>query len=489
MKKLLILVTLVAAFTTGDRLSAADPPTEDDYYRITTFELPLDETIEACGFQWMQDGRLAVCSRRGDIFMIDDPLAAEVKEDQFHPFARGLHEPLSLAEKDGWLYATQRPEVTRIRDADGDGQADVFDTYADGWGVSADYHEYAFGSKFDSKGNLAVVLCLTGSFTSEVPFRGWAMRITPSGQTIAMTSGIRSPGGIGSAADGELFYTDNQGPWNGTCSLKHLRQGRFVGHPGGFAWYDQAGEEMGRRPSEPISGSRVHIEAERIEQFVPPAVLFPYNKMGKSASGVVCDRSGGKFGPFSGQLFVGDQSHSTIMRVFLEKVDGVYQGACFPFRRGFASGNVGVEMSPSGAMFVGGTNRGWGSIGRRPFAIERLDWTGEVPFEIQQMHVREDGFELVFTKPVDAESASAAESYDLSTYTYEYRSQYGSPEVDPTSPKIRDVTVSEDRLRVKLVVDGLQIGHVHELHARGVRSRQDLPLLHSAAYYTVNRLP
>ncbi|MFG0286813.1 MAG: hypothetical protein ACF8CQ_01470, partial [Rhodopirellula sp. JB044] len=106
-------------------LVGAAEPTEDDYYRITTFELPEGEVIEACGFQRMPDGKLAVCSRRGDIFMISDPLAEKVTADQVKVFARGLHEPLSLAERDGWLYAVQRPEVTRLRDTDGDGLADV----------------------------------------------------------------------------------------------------------------------------------------------------------------------------------------------------------------------------------------------------------------------------------------------------------------------------------------------------------------------------
>ena len=55
------------------------------------------------------------------------------------------------------------------------------------------------------------------------------------------------------------------------------------------------------------------------------------------------------------------------MRVDLEKVNGRYQGACFPFRAGFNSGVVGVEMDASGALMVGGTNRGWGSRGVKDF--------------------------------------------------------------------------------------------------------------------------
>jgi len=116
----------------------------------------------------------------------------------------------------------------------------------------------------------------------------------------------------------------------------------------------------------------------------------------------------GKFGPFTKQLFVGDQTHSTVMRVFLEKVNGRYQGACFPFRKGFGSGNVPVRFAADGSLIVGGTNRGWGSTGPHPFALERLAWTGKTPFEIHEMRARPDGFELTFTRPVD--KAAAAES-------------------------------------------------------------------------------
>lgn len=52
--------------------------------------------------------------------------------------------------------------------------------------------------------------------------------MTPDGKSMPTCSGIRSPGGIGMNADGDVFYTDNQGPWNGTCGLKHLIPGKFM---------------------------------------------------------------------------------------------------------------------------------------------------------------------------------------------------------------------------------------------------------------------
>ncbi len=485
----MIRILTVASLLVASVACAQDAPTEADYYPITRFEIPEGVVLEASGFQLMPDGKMAVCSRRGEVWMIEDPFGKQVNASQFKRFAHGLHESLTLAERDGWLYVTQRCDVSRLRDADGDGEADEFEVVNDGWEISGDYHEYAFGSKFDRNGDIWVVLCLTGSFNSNVPYRGWCVRVTSHGEMVPTVSGIRSPGGIGANHLGDMFYTDNQGPWNGTCALKHLPEGKFVGHPGGFQWYSLAESFMGPKPEEPKSGSRFMTEAKRLPLYEPPAVLFPYNKMGKSAAGVACDTTGGEFGPFQNQMFVTDQSHSTVMRCYLEKVDGHYQGVCFPFLENFGSGSLGLEISPNGKMFVGGTNRGWGSRGRLPFAVERVDWTGKTPFEIHEMRAKPDGFELTFTQPVDRASAAKLDSYEMTTYTYIFQSAYGSPEVDHTEPTITKATVAEDGKSVRLFVDGLQEGHIHELHSAGVRSQAGDPLLHAEAYYTLNYIP
>ncbi len=481
---IVILSTFAGVAIAQDKL-----PTEADYYPLTQFPVPEGVVLEAGDFQRMPDGRMAVSSRRGEIWMIHNPLAKDPQEITFQRYAHGLHEVLGLAERDGSLYATHRCELSRLKDVDDDGRADLFESVNDGWQISGDYHEYAFGSKFDAKGDLWIVLCLTGSFSSDVPYRGWCVRVTPEGKLIPTCSGIRSPGGIGANAAGEMFYTDNQGPWNGTCALKHLIPGKFMGHPGGNKWYSLAGEVMGKQPQEPESGSRFMVEADQIPEYEPAPILFPYKKMGQSASGVTCDTTAGKFGPFAEQMFVGDQTASTVMRCYLEQVDGHYQGACFPFRAGIGSGTLGLEMTSDGSMFVGGTNRGWGSRGNRPYSVERVNWSGKVPFEIHEMHARPDGFELTFTHPVDAKTAADLKSYTLETYTYIFQASYGSPEVDHTKPEITSAQPAADGKSVVLTVKGLQRGHVHELHADGVRSGAGLPLLHAQAYYTLNRIP
>lgn len=482
-----LLVMLVFAGWCLAASSAADPK-EEDFYRLLRLPIPEEITLEVGALELTPTGQLAVATRRGEIWLVDQPFADPPDQVKFQRYAQGLHEVLGLSYRDGDWWATQRCELTRLRDSDRDGAADLFETISDGWSITGDYHEYALGSPPDRDGNIWVVLCLTGSFSSEVPFRGWCVRITPTGQMIPTCSGIRSPGGIGFNLAGDCFYTDNQGPWNGTCSLKHLRPGGFVGHPDGNKWYDVT-RSLGKRPADPVSGSRMMTEATKIPELIPPAVYFPYQKMGQSASGVLCDRSEGKFGPFAGQMFVGDQTHSTVMRVFLEQVDGHYQGACFPFRASFGSGNLALRQAPDGSLFVGGTNRGWGSRGPLPFALERLVWTGKTPFEILEMRARPNGFRLTFTEPVEEAAAANTTSYAIETYTYIYQSSYGSPEVDRTKPEIVAARVHPGGRTVDLEIRGLQAGHVHELHLPGLRSAQGLPLLHREAYYTLNYLP
>jgi len=470
---------------------AAQSPVESDYYAITPLETPDGSVIEGGAIVALPDERIAVCTRRGQVWTIENAFSHPEKPARWTLFAEYLHEPLGLAWRDGWLYAVQRPEVTRMKDEDGDGRADVFETYSDDWGISGNYHEYNFGTTFDEAGNLYVTLCLTGSFTSTALYRGWTLQIRPGGETLPWASGIRSPGGIGFNESGDLFYTDNQGAWNGSSSLKWLKEGSFQGNPNGNIWYAHAGEDFGSRPTDPSyaeEGSRIEIAREEIAGFIPPAVVFPHGKVGNSPTGIATDRSSGRFGPFTGQLFVGEQTHSKIHRVFLEKVNGVYQGALFPFLEGFQSGNIGVLLTESGSLFTSGSNRGWGARGGKNFNFERVDWSGQVPFEILEMSATAGGFRLRFTKPVDPETAIDA-SFAMKAYTYVYRKDYGSPEVDGLEPEVTVAEVAPDGMSLVLSVSPLTKGHVHELHAKGLRSSDGVPLLHPEAYYTLNEIP
>jgi hypothetical protein len=314
------------------------------------------------------------------------------------------------------------------------------------------------------------------------------MKVTPNGELVPVCAGMRSPAGIGVNRAGDVFYTDQQGNWVATNTLHHMRKGAFFHHVEALA-------SMGL-PGSPIQGVKAipnglpFPEAiKQMPQLKPPAVWFPYKKAGQSTTDVMLDNSGGKFGPFDGQFFVGEFTQAAINRVFLEQVDGEYQGACFPFREGFASAVLRLAQGTDGSVFVGLTNRGWSSLGTASYGLQRLVWTGKTPFEIKEMRAKPDGFELVFTQPVDPKTAMDPRSYQMKSYTYTYHSSYGSDEILNRELPIEQITVSEDGTRVHLKVNNLRELYVHELVAAGVKNKAGQSLLHPQAYYTLNKIP
>ncbi|GBL29288.1 hypothetical protein EMGBS10_04380 [Opitutia bacterium] len=460
---------------------------EAKYYPVVDIPIPSTVPMRPGGLEVLPDGRLAVGTRRGDIYFVTGAFATPPKP-AFQLFATGQDEIFSLAWRDGAMISTSFGEVTRIRDLDGDGVADRYETLSNNWGY-AEGHEFAFASKPDPEGNVWVALGLSGSYESHNLFRGWAVKVTPDGRMIPVCSGLRSPGGVAANAQGAMFVIESQGPWNGSCSLKHLKPGGFLGHPASYNWYPYTADL--KAPTKPNSQSRLHVERARVPELVPPAVRFPYIKMGRSISGFRLDDTGGKFGPFAGQFFLGDYTLSILLRATTEQVNGVWQGACYPFREGLATGLMNVQFAPQGQLVVGGftTNTQWPVRGTAPFALQRIDWSGLTPFEVKEINIRPDGFLVTFTLPVDPAVAADPANYAVSTYTHVYQAGYGSPEVDQTEPRVLKAEPSADGLSVRLTLAKLEVGHIHDFDFAKVRGRDGAPLLHTKAYYTVNEIP
>lgn len=479
MRPLLFLAALTAS-------SFSQTQKQSDFYTIEPIPLPPGEVMEIGSIALMPGDKVAVTTRRGDLWICEGAYGSDLSKVKWTRFAHGLHEPFGMYWKDGSLFLTQRPEFSRLQDKDGDGTADVFETINSDWGSSGDYHEYAFGTSPDKNGDVWITLCLTGSFNANSDWRGWTLRVTPDGKMIPTCSGIRSPGGIGFNTEGDVFYTDNQGTWNGSSSLKWLKPGSFQGNPTGNKFHKLANLPA---PPEPTSGSRILAERLKHPDFIPPAVILPHGKIGQSPTAIEPDLSGGKFGPWAGQVYIGEQTHSQVQRVFLEKVNGIYQGAAFHFLEGFPCGIIPAKLDTRGVLFVGGSNRGWASRGNQPFNFDRVKWNGKTPFEMVTMSAKPDGFNLTFTEPVDRTSAANPASYSMDAWTYIYHKDYGSPEVDKSKPVVKSATVAPDGKSVRLVIDGLVRGHVHNLKAPGVKSASGLTLWHPEAFYTLNEIP
>lgn len=502
----LLLLGMAGTYSSAaaqDNLPEVPTETRDDvtdYYTISTVPIPEGVVLEATGMTTMPDGRLAVATRHGDVWMIRNPSMKGGSMPHFERFARGLHEPMGLAYTEHGLYAAQRGELTRIRDDDGDGRADQYETVYR-WPQSGNHHAFSYGPQPLPDGSLWVGFGLDSPrrgqnrHSSLVPWRGWSVTITPDGEMTPMAAGMKQPSGYGVNAEGDLFYAEHDGRWIGSGWITHVEEGDFMGHPASLKWKDLPESPLKdveiTHEDIPASDRPMFEFAREMPSFKLPSVWFPDGIMGTATEDILVDTTGGMFGPYSGHLFVGDQGHDKIMRVFLEKVDGEYQGAVFPFLNDFTpSGLFRQVWGVDGSMFVGMTSRGWAKAGQKPYALQRVEWTGKVPFEMKAVRARPDGFELEFTRPVDPETALKPSAYEMTSFTYKYHEDYGSSVIRRKQGQIRGVTVSDDSMHVRLAFDNMRRYYIHEIKITGdVQSGSGRPLLHNVAYYTLNNFP
>jgi cytochrome c551/c552 len=413
-----------------------------------------------------RDGRVYVASMKlGELFVLHDPGDAG-REARFEDYAGGLFQEAysMLAESDG-LYVLHRRNLTKVTDTDADGKADRFDRVAGLPHGVAETYDYAYGLARDRTG--AFVLSYAPYANRSMPGSGSMLRFRPGSEPAweEVAYGFRNPVGWCAGAEGEIFYTDNQGEWVATNKLCAIVPGRFYGFP------NSEQKEHAKKP------------AGKTTVWVPYA-------WARSINGVTYDATGGKFGPFAGQIFMAELMYGgAILRANVERVNGQLQGACFPFWGKGLLGPLCLTFDPKGRMWVGAiTEPGWMAQPDRG-AVFRIDFTGETPFEIQEIRVRPRGFRLAFTRPVDVRSAADAGSYQVEHYRYEYTGAYGSPELDRTRAAVEKVEVSADGRSADLTLPPLVGDRVYFIQARGVRSASGEPLVHPAGAYTLHEIP
>lgn len=466
------------AFAAG----ASHAQDEADYTTVEHFPAPEGARLEIGGMDFLPDGSLLVSTRRGQVWRLENPLVEDVADARWTLFAEGLWEGLGLNVVDGEIFVVQRGELSRLVDADGDGLAERIDTIADGWGLSGNYHEFAFGLPQDRQGNFVVTLNVAffspkwWHGKSPVPYRGWALKVARDGTITPFAHGFRSPCGVAANAAGDLFVTDNQGDWCASSPIYHLVEGGFYGHPASLEWtpeYRATGTKASDEVPAPAAVNRR-----------PAAIWIPYG-WSRSTGNLVSAPADGAFGVSSEQMFVAELTNGMVLRAGLEEVHGEYQGWILPFRQEVGS-VCRVAFGPDGTLFCGLTNRGWG--GKPPAdGLARIRPTGREPLEIANVRLAEDGFEVSFTQELP--EAPAASDVRLVQYDYNYWWEYGSPEVNQREVALENVALSADRRALFLKTDDLVPAMVARIELPKLVSVAGETLLHDTVAYTVNQIP
>lgn len=418
-----------------------------------------------------EDGTMYVLAMtEGQIWRTRTPPAGHPQQVNWQRYASGLYHPIGLAVVGKRLFVAQKPEITELIDRDGDGTVDHYHTLATGWGLSTGWHEYCFGLAVDREQNLWFALN-TGYFWTNPGYvnpgrwRGSVLRVSlKSGQMTEVAKGCRVPNGISANHEGDLFFTDNQGDWIQACKLAHIVEGRFYGHP---EYKEDA------LPADQFPDGR-------------STIWFPYHRM-RSISGPIVDSTQGRFGPFANQMFVGDVGYGAnagIMRVALEKVDGEYQGACFPFVDNQPLGCERMRFGQDNHLYIASLTSG----------LTRMSYVAKnTPLAMKAIHIRPGGkgFVVHLTKPLAADQKLAPAQFAVQRFHYLYTGNYGSPQADERPIAVEAVELSQDRTQIALTfpVETHPLGMVYAIRVSELRAEQDERLLHKEAWYTVHRIP
>lgn len=422
------------------------------------------------GIDFLPDGRMVICNWEpdGGVYVLSN-VQGDAKNSTVKRIGAGLAEPLGIKVVDGDIYVLQKQELTKLIDNDKDGIIDEYFCVANGWGVTANFHEFAFGLVYDKGffyGNLATAINPGGSSTyPQNPDRGKTFKIdAKTGDYKLITSGLRTPNGIGFGAFNQKYVADNQGDWLPASKILLVREGAFYNN----------------RSVAPEESLKWKVD--------PPVVWLPQGEIGNSPSQPAPMNDG----PYKGQMIHGDVTHGGVKRVFVEQVGGLYQGAVFRFTQGLEAGINRICWGPDGALYVGGigSTGNWGQEGKEKFGLQKIKYNGKSTFEMLAVRAKTNGMEITFTEPLAPGSGNYASDYDVHEWTYVPTKEYGGPKVNPQRVEVKSVTLSADRKKAFLELSGMKEGYVVYIKcATDTRSADGDVMWSTEAWYTLNKIP
>jgi len=432
---------------------------------------PDDFQPKVGGMDFLADGRLVVSNwdPAGGIYLLDNLNAEDPNDIQVRQIAAGLAEPLGIKVVDNEIYVLQKQELTKLIDHNGDDIIDEYQTVSKDWKVSANFHEFAFGLVYKEGyfyATLATAINPGGASTQpQIQDRGKVVKISKANGSVEfIASGLRTPNGIGLGLDNEIFVSDNQGDWLPACKIMHIQEGN---------WY----------------GSRsVDFEGTAKLKETPPVMWMPQDEIGNSPSTPM----GIEVGPYKGQLIHGEVTHGGIKRVFTEKINGQYQGALFRFTQGLEAGVNRMVWSPDGSLYVGGigSSGNWRHDGTLWYGLQKLTYNETSAFEMLAIRAKSNGLEIEFTEALKLGDGWNPANYDVEQFHYKPTAAYGGPKLGLEKMKVVSATVSEDRKKVFLELNGMKAGHMYYVHLnKYFVSDQQHELWSTEAWYNMNQLP
>ena len=426
-------------------LTQGAPGREQSAFVADRIPLPDDNPwkcwLRPSGLVFLPDGRLALCTLSGDVWIadgLDDTLFAVV----WTRFAGGLREPLGLRVVDGKIVVGCRDQIVRLHDTNDDGEADYYECVNAGRQLVPNFHAFAYDLQTDSEGRF--YFGTGGNQLGEnEPWHGQLWRVEKDGGSLKpLARGLRAPNGLTIGPDDAIYVADNQGQWIPSSSISRIREGGFYGF---------------------VADPKAAPKAKPPAALDAPMLYLPMTWDNSSGGGEFCPP--GRFGPFAGKMIHTSFGAAALFAIFEQRVGEVSQAAAVKFPlKPFDSGIMRARFSSKdGALYVCGL-KGWQSKAVRDGCLARIRYTGKPVSFPTGWKVSKDTMIVTFDTALNRSSAGDPQNYSLEQWNYQWHGKYGSPDFSLRDPKrlgrdsteISAVQLSEDAKTLTLSAPGLR---------------------------------
>lgn len=411
-------------------------------YVIDEVELPVSNpwrrAIRASDIQFLADGTAYVVTLDGDVWQVRGLNAANDRVE-WRRFASGLHEPMTLAIRDGDVFAFDRNGIWRLRDTDGNGEADVHELFSNVFGQTADYREFPATLRLGPVGEFYIAKGGQQA-TNEGKHNGSVLRIAADGRSAKVLGyGFRQPNLSVNPRTGLVISSDQQGNYIPSTPLHIVRDGQFYGFLSPMA----PKEKYPAPIAEPLTWIPHPVNASAISQ------VWLYNA---------------RMGSLNDSLVHIGFNRPELFRVIFNPRTQRPQAAVVSITQAFPFPPLNGSVNPTdGQLYVAGFQVvGWGTTSTRLAGLGRVRYTGLPSTLPREVIPTEKGVLLRFDVPLDPKTVTDPASYTLGSWHYERTWKYGSPQLKTDGTPGQDwmgasaAHLSPDGRSVFLVVPGMK---------------------------------
>ncbi|MFN5899724.1 MAG: heme-binding protein, partial [Planctomyces sp.] len=338
--------------------------------------------LRMTGLDFFADGRMAVCTWDGDVWVVSGlPAGPELS---WQRIATGLYQPLGLKIIDETIYLTCRDQLAVLRDLNGDGETDFVECLNSDHQVTEHFHEFAMGLQTDAAGNFYYAKSGRHALPAVVPQHGTLLRVTPDGsRTEILAVGFRAANGVCLNPDGSFVVTDQEGFWNPKNRINWVLppadgQPKFYGNMLGY-----------------------HGVQDESDSAMEPPLCWITNEFDRSPGELLWVDSD-RWGPLQGGLLNLSYGYGKVFLVLHEQTGGRRQGGMIELPMpAFPTGVMRGRFNPSdGQLYVCGMFA-WAGSATHPGGLYRLRLQPKPLHLPLAMHAVPQGLQLSFSEPLD----------------------------------------------------------------------------------------